>query len=196
MTHASRILLVKLVLNSLVIYFMGCLDVPVTMKTQVIKYLRHCLWRGSHMEDHTPAMVAWSVLCRPNNNGGLGICNLNVQNNALKLKNLHKFLNWQNIPWVNLIWKTYYSNGLLTGQNMIGSFLWKANLKLLDLFKPMAICNVGDGKSTLFWNDQWPSTCLFQGILTYSLLQRILYYQFRKLSTFGIFGRPVSPTPV
>ena len=53
---------------------------------------------------------------------------------------------------------------MLPGQNMIGSFWWKANLKLLDLFKPMAICNVGDGKSTLFWNDQWHSTCLFQGM--------------------------------
>ena len=80
------------------------------------------------------------------------------------LKNLYKFFNKHNIPWVNLIWETYYSNGLLPGQNMVGSFWWKANLKLLDLFKSMAICNIGDGKSALFWNDQWHSTCLFQGM--------------------------------
>ena len=43
MTMAGRLLLVKYVLNSLLIYLMGCLDVPVTIKSQAIKLLRHCL---------------------------------------------------------------------------------------------------------------------------------------------------------
>lgn len=162
MTQAGRLLLVKSILASLPIFFMCCLDIPQTIKKQIAKYLRHSLWRGSDMEDHMPAMVAWSVVSRPKNQGGLGICNLSVQNNALLLKNLHKFFNSHNIPWVNLIWEIYYSNGMLPGQNMVGSFWWKTNLKLLDLFKSMAICNIGDGKSALFWTDQWHSTCLFQ----------------------------------
>lgn len=44
------------------------------------------------MEDHRLAMVAWKVVCRPKDQGGLGIINLNVQNKALLLKNLHQFL--------------------------------------------------------------------------------------------------------
>lgn len=44
------------------------------------------------MEDHRPAMVAWSVVCRPKNQGGLGIANLSVQNKALLLKNLQNSL--------------------------------------------------------------------------------------------------------
>ena len=35
MTLAGRLLLVKSVLNSLIIYFMGCLDVPVTIKKRL-----------------------------------------------------------------------------------------------------------------------------------------------------------------
>ena len=160
MTLAGRLLLVKSVLNSLLIYLMGCLDVPVTIKTQAIKYLRHCLWRGPDLEDHRPAMVAWSTVCRPKNQGGLGVIDIFVQNKALLLKNLHKFYNRHNIPWVNLIQESYYSNDSLPGNSWMGSFWWKANLKLIDNYKSLARCNIGDGKSAYFWTDLWHSHCL------------------------------------
>ena len=160
MTMAGRLLLVKSVLNSLLIYLMGCLDVPVTIKTQAIKLLRHCLWRGPDLEDHRPAMVAWRTVCRPKDQGGLGVMDIFVQNKALLLKNLHKFYNRHNIPWVNLIWETHYNGDLLPGNSWIGSFWWKANLKLIDNFKSLARCHIGDGKSAFFWSDLWHSACL------------------------------------
>lgn len=43
---------------------------------------------------------------------------------------------------------------------MQGSFWWKAHLKLVDLSKSMAKCNIGDGKSVLFWTDLWHSNCV------------------------------------
>lgn len=36
---------------------------------------------------------------------GLGVLNLRTQNEALLLKNLHKFSNREDIPWVHLIWQ-------------------------------------------------------------------------------------------
>ena len=48
--------------------------------------------------------------------------NIFVQNQALLLKNLHKFYNRKNIPWVNLIWEAYYDNDILPGQKWEGSF--------------------------------------------------------------------------
>jgi hypothetical protein len=42
--------LVKSVLASMPISFMRCLDIPVTIKEQVIKYTRHCLWRKKDAE--------------------------------------------------------------------------------------------------------------------------------------------------
>lgn len=134
MTLAGRLLLVKSVLNSLIIYFMGCIDVPVTIKKLIPKYLRHCLWSGPDLDDHRPAMVAWSTVCRPKNQGGLGVMDIFVQNQALLLKNLHKFFNRENIPWVHLIWESYYVDGPLPGTNWEGSFWWKANLRLVQNF--------------------------------------------------------------
>ena len=76
------------------------------------------------------------------------------------MKNLHKFFSRHGIPWVNLIWETYYSDGQLPEDNMIGSFWWKSNLALIDRFKAIARCNVGDGKSAFFWDDLWHQSIL------------------------------------
>jgi hypothetical protein len=39
----GKLLMVKSVLSSLPIFFMCCLDIPVSVKEQLIKYMRHCL---------------------------------------------------------------------------------------------------------------------------------------------------------
>lgn len=43
---------------------------------------------------------------------------------------------------------------------MIGSFWWKSNLTLIDQFKAISRCNVGDGKSAFFWDDLWHQSVL------------------------------------
>jgi hypothetical protein len=56
------------------------------------------------------------LVTRPKKKGGLGVLKLRVQNNALLMKNLHKFFSKSNLPWVKLIWNKYYGNGSLPGQ--------------------------------------------------------------------------------
>lgn len=79
------------------------------------------------------------------------------QNNALLLKHLHKFFNREDIPWVKLIWATYYSNGRLPGARCNSSFWWRDILKLLDQFKGISRPIVQDGRTSLFWDDMWGS---------------------------------------
>jgi hypothetical protein len=78
------------------------------------------------------------------------------------LKNLHKFFNNHDIPWVHLIRDSYYSNGNLPTNILEGSFWWKSHLKLLDLYKAMAKCNIGNGKTVNFWSDLCEQNCLHQ----------------------------------
>jgi hypothetical protein len=70
--------------------------------------------------------------CRPKDQGGLGVLNLDVQNKALLLKNLEFFYNNLDIPWVNLIRDTYYDEDRPPGIKLEGSFWSKAHLKLID----------------------------------------------------------------
>jgi hypothetical protein len=100
--------------------------------------------------------------CRPKQQGGLGVLNLDLQNKTLLLKNVHKLFNRDDTPWVNLIWNSYYASGAVPGQRLIGSFWWRAHLKLLESYKALARCNLGDGKSVLFWGDLWNDQCLHQ----------------------------------
>ena len=153
MTYAGRLLMVKSVLASLTIFYMSCLDVPVTIKQQILKYFRRCLWRGPDMEDHRPALIKWTTVCRPKCQGGLGVMDIFTQNKALLMKNLHKFYNKHDIPWVNLIWEAHYNEDKLPGDELVGSFWWKANLQLVQQFKGLARCNLGDGRSAFFWFD-------------------------------------------
>jgi hypothetical protein len=115
------------------------------------------------VQSNGPALVAWEKICRPKNQGGLGVLDITVQNIALLIKNLHKFYNRLDIPWVNLIWDSYYSNNSLPGKNSEGSFWWKAHLKLVDLYKGKGKCVIGDGKTAYFWTDMWhDDECLYQ----------------------------------
>jgi hypothetical protein len=124
LNYGGKLELVKSVLISMSIFQMCCLDIHITITEQIAKYMRHCLWRkkDSDVQAKGTALIAWKKICRPKNQGGLGVLDLQVQNKALLLKNLHKFYNRHDIPWVNLVWNSYYSNGNLPGRRFEGSF--------------------------------------------------------------------------
>lgn len=70
-------------------------------------------------------LVAWPTVKLPKSKGGLGVINLNVHNDALLLKHLHKFYNREDIPWVTLIWSKYYESKIPHVSREVGSFWWK-----------------------------------------------------------------------
>jgi hypothetical protein len=117
--------------------------------------MRHCLWRKNNndVQAKGQALIAWKKSTRPKDQGGLGVLNLATQN-------LHKFFNKSNIPWVQLIWGTYYNSRTLPHINNQGSFWWKAHLKLLDVYKGMARCKPGNGISINLWADLWTNSYL------------------------------------
>jgi hypothetical protein len=137
--------------------------IPVEAHEYIDRARRHCLWRKSDSDAKSRPLVAWRKCTRPKKKGGLGIINLRSQNTTLLLKHLDKFFHRRNIPWVNLIWNTYYSNGNLPqATKEKGSFCWKDLLKFVDTFRSVAQCVVGDGSSVMFWSDLWNGNLLQQ----------------------------------
>jgi hypothetical protein len=90
---------------------MGSLKLPKTIIKQIDKYRKHCLWRGGDINAGKPAMAAWSMVTKPKTEGGLRVLKIQVQNDALLMKNLDMFFNNVDIPQVTLIWDKYYQNG-------------------------------------------------------------------------------------
>jgi hypothetical protein len=76
---------------------------------------------------------------------GLGVIKLRVQNEALSLKNLHKFFNKADLSWVQLIWAQYYQNGKVPSQIAKSSFWWRGMLRLLAQYIGLAYGVVGSG---------------------------------------------------
>lgn len=99
-------------------------------------------------------MIAWDKISLPKTHGGMGVLNIQIHNQTLLMKFLHKFLNREDIPWVQMVWETYYSN-TLPGDRSVGSFWWKALLKLFPKYKEVALCNIGQGDTAFFGSDRW-----------------------------------------
>lgn len=68
---------------------------------------------GGGINARNPPKAKWEIVCLPKSEGGLGVLRLSTQNEALLLKYLDKFFNRTDIPWVQLVWEKYYSNGKL-----------------------------------------------------------------------------------
>jgi hypothetical protein len=104
--------------------------------------------------------VAWSLAQRPKKKGGLGIKNLYLQNDALLMKQLHKFYSKEDTPWVQQVWFKYYANRAPHSHRVVGSFWWRDIFKLKDLYTGITTCQLGDGSSIIFWKDNWTGDCL------------------------------------
>jgi len=155
LNQAGRLQMVNAVFSALPTFFMCSIVLPKSIIKQIDKYRKHCLWRGSSVNEKGYPKAAWDMVCIPKVEGGLGVLDLEKQNQALLMKNLHKFFNKHDIPWVKLIWEKHYSNGKLPSHTRKGSFWWRDILKLLSHFKTIEAPIVGNGESVLFWTDPW-----------------------------------------
>jgi hypothetical protein len=74
---------------------MGKVKLPPIIIEKINMYRKHCMWRGSNLNNKKPPLAAWSLISyrtRPQKVGDLGILNLKTQNDDL-LKSLHKIFN-------------------------------------------------------------------------------------------------------
>jgi hypothetical protein len=59
------------------------------------------------------------------------------------------------IPWVQLVWHSHYSDKILHAENLCGSFWWRDVMKQIDNFRGVSAVKHGRGDTFLFWLDNW-----------------------------------------
>lgn len=126
--------------SQLLIFYMCLLKLPSGVLEQIDKCRQNCFWRSSETDYRGKSLVAWKKVCKPKKQGVLGILQLSAHNSTLLLKNLHKFYNHANIPWVKLVCEDYYWDSHPPDNFREGSFWWKDHLKLMNLYKGLASC--------------------------------------------------------
>nr|CAE04648.2 OSJNBa0061G20.4 [Oryza sativa Japonica Group] len=155
LSYGVRLTLVNSVFSSLPTYYMCTLMLPKTVIDSIDRARRHCLWRGSEVNSNKKSLAAWHKVCKPKRKGGLGVLNLSIQNQALLIKFLDKFSKKNDLPWVNLVWSSYYGNYVPHLTNLKGTFWWRDICKLMDVFRGIARCHLKSGNTCSIWYYVW-----------------------------------------
>ena len=99
------------------------------------------------------------MVCRPKDQGGLGIEVLDIKNKCLLSKWLFKILHEEGV-WHELISNKYLGTKTLAQVEMKphDSPFWKGVMKVRDEFFKRGSFALGDGLGTRFWEDTWLGT--------------------------------------
>jgi hypothetical protein len=154
LNYGGRLEFVRSVLSTLPTFYMSSLKLQKYILEICNRAQRHCLWAKEEGARSGNALAAWSMVCRPKQHGGLGVLNLELQNKALLLKQLHKFYSKDPTPWVSLVW-SLYGNNVPHAMSKRGSFWWKDIFSLIEDYRSISFCKIHSGTSVLFWKDFW-----------------------------------------
>lgn len=80
---------------------------------------------------------------------------LKVQNKALLLKYVHKFIHKADVPWVMIIWHAYYDETPPHARPSCGSFWWRDVFSLMSIYRGITTCIPAAGDTILLWKDLW-----------------------------------------
>jgi mannosylglycoprotein endo-beta-mannosidase len=135
MTRAGRAVQVQFVLTGILIYVAMATDLPTWAIKSVDKIRRAFLWRGRKEAKGGHCLIAWPKVCRPRELGGLGIADLRTLSIALKARWPWLQRSEPSKPWANLP--------------------IQVSREVAGLISMAVISEVGNGSSTLFWEDRW-----------------------------------------
>ncbi|KAL0308093.1 UNVERIFIED_CONTAM: putative mitochondrial protein [Sesamum calycinum] len=124
LSYAGRLQLIKSVLSTLHTYWASVFILPKGVLKLLEKKMRAFLWQGSSGRGN--AKVAWDQLCKPKEEGGLGIRTIPAStHNNLDIQSRSRFVGW------------------------------KKMLKLRPILQRGVTYKVGDGSSFSLWQDIW-----------------------------------------
>ncbi|KAL0361607.1 UNVERIFIED_CONTAM: hypothetical protein Sradi_3845200 [Sesamum radiatum] len=136
-------------------YWAMAFILPKGIIKEVEKRLRSFLWRGTSNRGYQK--VAWDLICRPYEEGGLGVRDVLALNQALMSKNLWDVIRGKR----DSIWLDWIFQNRLRDQTVwvarenTGSWSWRKLLTLRAALIPHIQFRIGDGANFSLWNDPW-----------------------------------------
>jgi hypothetical protein len=82
---AGRVQLVKSVIQSMLVYSISIYSWPMSLLKDLERWIKNFIWSGD-ISQRKLVIVAWKKVCRPYDQGGLGIRSLIVLNESTNLK--------------------------------------------------------------------------------------------------------------
>ena len=106
LSYADRSELIKSVLQGVECFWLYILPIPVGVRDKIVSLCRNFLWGGKSYIVKKP-LVAWAAVCRPKQQGGLGLIDLGAWNLALMSRALWNLQSKKDSFWVKCINHVY-----------------------------------------------------------------------------------------
>lgn len=100
------IVLLNLVLNSIPIFYLSFMRMPVKVWRKLIRIQREFLW-GGVSGGKKISWVRWSKVCQPKEEGGLGVRDIRVVNLSLLAKWRWRMIQGDNSLWMEVLLEKY-----------------------------------------------------------------------------------------
>ena len=147
--------LINSVLSNMVLYMISFFQLPKGVLKKLDYFRSRFFWQGDS-EKRKYRLAKWSVVCRPKDQGGLGIRDLEVKNRALLGKSIFKLLSEQGV-WQTLLRRKYVGSQALSQVYWKpgDSHLWAGLMATKKFFFPLGSFSIKDGSKIRFWEDKW-----------------------------------------
>jgi hypothetical protein len=175
---ASRLVLLKSILQALPTYLFTALAAPKKVIKAIRSLQRNFLWSG-HQPNKKWALVNWDKLCLPKSQGGLGLRDPGKLNQVMGAKIWWRWLKNPTAAWAQL-WKQKYAphipedQAIRLNNHIQGSNIWNTAWQNRTLVQHHAFWEVRDGGSALFWTDSWQQLKPMETMEELMALQRAL----------------------
>ena len=163
---AGRICLIKSVITAVPLFYLSLYKAPDCVCKSIISLQRRFLW-GWGKEKKPIAWVSWEVLCKPKEEGGLGIRDIRKFNYALLAKWRWRLISEEKGRWKELL-VSKYGVDLECRQAPIKvqSWWWRDLHKVCTegegWFNQQVVWKVGSGDKVRFWEDAWAGNSSFK----------------------------------
>ncbi|CAA7022190.1 unnamed protein product [Microthlaspi erraticum] len=156
---AGRITLTRGVLSTIPVHTMSIISLPKSTLEKIDQISRSFIW-GSTQEQRKQHLLAWSKVCKPKNEGGLGIRSATAMNKALLAKVGWRLLHDNVSLWTRVVCSKYKVKDAHDTSWLITKGTWSSTwrsigLGLREVVIPGIRWVIGDGKSVSFWKDKW-----------------------------------------
>ena len=82
MSYGGRLVLINSVLMSMPMFLLSFFEVPVGVRKRLDFYRSHLFWQSDEIK-RKYMLIRWDIVCRPKDQGGLGVENLEIKNRCL-----------------------------------------------------------------------------------------------------------------
>lgn len=165
LSYGGRITLIKAVLIALPLHYMQAIHVPKGVIKHIDKARRSFLWKGNENCKGINCLVGWEKVCALKSNGGMGILDLDTQNQALLIKWMWKLDTEISGMWAQTVSKLYGS--LRRDQLAISSQCSFFMRSVLDL-SPFYRVSITEHPVSNMVGWRWTTSCIFTTASAYA----------------------------